>query len=98
MKVLIIEDEKALSESIFAYLQSEHFTCETAPDFESAREKISLYEYACIILDINLPGGSGLVLLRELKTNHNSEGVLIISARNSLDEKILAFDRGLTTT
>jgi len=94
MKVLIIEDEKALSESIFAYLQSEHFTCETALDFESGREKISLYEYACIILDLNLPGGSGLVLLRELKTNHNTEGVLIISARNSLDEKILGLQSG----
>ena len=94
MKVLIIEDEKALSESIFAYLQSEHYTCETALDFESAREKISLYEYACIILDINLPGGSGLVLLRELKSNHNTEGVLIISARNSLDEKILGLRSG----
>jgi DNA-binding response OmpR family regulator len=94
MKVLIIEDEKALSESIFAYLQSEQFTCETALDFESALEKISLYEYACIILDITLPGGSGLELLRELKVNHNAEGVLIISARNSLDEKIQGLRSG----
>jgi DNA-binding response OmpR family regulator len=94
MKVLIIEDEKALSESIFAYLQSEHFTCETAFDFNSALEKISLYEYACIILDITLPGGSGLDLLRELKVNHKADGVLIISARNSLDEKILGLKSG----
>jgi DNA-binding response OmpR family regulator len=94
MKVLIIEDEKALSESIYAYLQSEHFTCETAFDFNSALEKISLYEYACIILDITLPGGSGLDLLRELKLNHKADGVLIISARNSLDEKILGLKSG----
>jgi DNA-binding response OmpR family regulator len=94
MKVLIIEDEKALSESIFAYLQSEHFTCETAFDFKSALEKISLYEYACIILDITLPGGSGLDLLHDLKVNHKADGVLIISARNSLDEKILGLKSG----
>jgi DNA-binding response OmpR family regulator len=94
MKVLIIEDEKALSESILAYLQSEHYTCETALDFKAALEKISLYEYACIILDITLPGGSGLELLRELKVNHKAEGVLIISARNSLDEKILGLKAG----
>jgi DNA-binding response OmpR family regulator len=94
MKVLIIEDEKALSDSIFSYLNTEHFKCETASDFPGAMEKISLYEYACIILDINLPGGSGLDLLRELKSNHKADGVLIISARNSLDEKILGLKTG----
>ncbi len=94
MKVLIIEDEKALSESILGYLQSEHYTCETALDFNAALEKISLYDYACIILDITLPGGSGLELLRELKANQKAEGVLIISARNSLDEKIQGLKSG----
>jgi DNA-binding response OmpR family regulator len=94
MKVLIIEDEKALAESIFDYLHTEHFNCEMAADFAAAMEKISLYEYACIILDIGLPGGSGLDLLRELKANHKSEGILIISARNSLDEKILGLKTG----
>jgi DNA-binding response OmpR family regulator len=94
MKVLIIEDEKALSDSIFDYLNSEHFVCETAPDFPTALEKISLYDYACIILDITLPGGSGLELLRELKTSHKDDGVLIISARNSLDEKIHGLQSG----
>ncbi len=94
MKVLIIEDEKALSDSIFDYLNSEHFVCETALDFQTALEKISLYDYACIILDITLPGGSGLELLRELKTSHKGDGVLIISARNSLDEKIHGLQSG----
>src|SRR5450432_4800472 len=94
MKVLIIEDEKALSESILTYLHSEHYTCETALDFKTAMEKISLYDYACIILDITLPGGSGLEILKELKANRKAEGVLIISARNSLDEKILGLKSG----
>jgi DNA-binding response OmpR family regulator len=94
MKVLIIEDEKDLSESIGAYLKSENFTCEAAFDFREALEKISLYDYACIILDINLPGGSGLNLLKELKRNQKADGVLIISARNSLDDKITGLKSG----
>jgi DNA-binding response OmpR family regulator len=94
MKVLIIEDEKALAESILAYLHSEHYICEMAPDFNTALEKISLYDYACIILDITLPGGNGLDLLRELKANHKAEGVLIISAKNSLDDKVLGLKSG----
>ena len=67
MKVLIIEDEKALSDSIFTYLNSEQYVCEIAADYHSAMSKISQYDYACIILDINLPGGSGLDILKELK-------------------------------
>jgi DNA-binding response OmpR family regulator len=94
MKVLIVEDEKALSESIFSYLNSEQYVCEIAADFPSAMEKISIYDYACIILDINLPGGSGLELLNELKANQKAEGVLIVSARNSLDDKILGLNSG----
>src|SRR5450432_1149806 len=94
MKVLIIEDEKALSESIFAYLHSEHYTCETALDFKTALEKISLYDYACIILDITLPAGNGLNILRELKKNNKADGVIIISAKNSLDDKIEGLNAG----
>lgn len=94
MKVLIIEDEKNLSDSICSYLNNESFTCETALDFNSALEKISLYEYACVILDISLPGGSGLEILKELKANKKAEGVLIISAKNSLDDKVLGLNTG----
>jgi DNA-binding response OmpR family regulator len=57
-------------------------------------EKIGIYDYACIILDINLPGGSGLELLNELKANHKADGVLIVSARNSLDDKIFGLNSG----
>ncbi|RFM27747.1 response regulator transcription factor [Deminuibacter soli] len=88
MKVLVIEDEPALSKSICDYLQDEQFACETAADFHAAMEKITLYDYACIILDITLPGGSGLQLLDELKSSDKNDGVLIISARNSLDDRV----------
>ena len=94
MKVLIIEDEKELSKSICEYLSGEQFITETAFDFHSALEKISLYDYACIILDITLPNGSGLNILKELKLNNKADGVIIISAKNSLDDKIYGLNAG----
>jgi DNA-binding response OmpR family regulator len=94
MKLLIIEDEKELSDSICTYLNSESFICETAYDFTVAMEKISLYDYTCIILDITLPGGNGLDILKELKANNKSDGVLVISARNSVDDKVYGLKTG----
>jgi DNA-binding response OmpR family regulator len=94
MKVLIIEDEKELSDSICTYLNNEHFICEAAYDFHTASEKIHLYDYACIILDITIPNGSGLDILKELKERDKSEGVLIISAKNSLDDKVYGLNLG----
>jgi DNA-binding response OmpR family regulator len=94
MKVLVIEDEKELSKSICQYLSAEYFITETAFDFNSAIEKISLYDYACIILDITLPDGNGLEILKELKANNKADGVIIISAKNSLDDKVLGLKSG----
>ena len=94
MKILIIEDEKELSKSICRYLANEQFITETAFNFNTAIEKISLYDYACIILDITLPDGSGLDILKELKANNKADGVIIISAKNSLDDKIYGLKAG----
>jgi DNA-binding response OmpR family regulator len=94
LKILIIEDEKALSESIAAYLKSEDYLCEVAADYERALDKISLFNYDCILLDITLPGGSGLELLKDLKALHKTDGVLIISAKNSLDDKVTGLKLG----
>lgn len=94
MKVLVIEDEKELAASIITYLNSAQYICETAADFDSAMEKISLYDYACIILDITLPGGNGLDILDELKANGKSDGVLIVSAKNSVDDKVAGLRAG----
>jgi DNA-binding response OmpR family regulator len=88
MKILIVEDEKELSQSICEYLSSEQFICEQAFDYTSAMEKISLYDYACIVLDITLPDGSGMDVLKELKKQNKLDGVLIVSAKNSLDDKV----------
>jgi len=94
MKVLIVEDEVEISKSVCQYLQDEQFICEAAFTFEEAVEKISLYEYACILLDIGLPDGSGLNLLSQLKKDNKNDGVLIISAKNSLDDKITGLRSG----
>lgn len=94
MKLLVIEDEKDLSDSICSYLNSEQFTCETAYDYHAALEKVVINEYACIILDITLPNGSGLDILSHLKTLNKADGVLIISAKNSLDDRIKGLNSG----
>jgi len=94
MKLLIIEDEKGLSDSISQYFADEDFLCDVAYDCHSAIEKIHLNEYVCIILDITLPHGNGLDILKELKKMEKADGVIIISARNSLDDKIVGLQTG----
>lgn len=94
MKLLIVEDEPVLRNSIKQYFSEEGNICEVAADYNSAMEKINVYSYDCILLDIGLPNGNGLKLLQHLKDNGKEEGVLIISARNSLDDKLLGLDLG----
>lgn len=94
MKILVIEDEKGLRESIVTYLKTQDYLCEVAIDFATAIEKIELYDYDCILLDITLPGGSGLSLLKELRTNNKMDAVIIISAKNSIDDKVAGLNLG----
>jgi len=94
MKILIVEDEKELLEAIEVSLSREHFITESAGDFNTAIEKISVYDYDCILLDIMLPGGSGLEVLKHLKVSGKSENVIIISAKDSLDDKVLGLELG----
>lgn len=88
MKILIIEDEEDLLDSMSAYLSAEGYRCEHARDFTSALHKIHDYRYACILLDLMLPGGDGIEILRRLRELGQADGVIIISARNSIDDKI----------
>lgn len=94
MKILIIENEKTLSDSIVTYLKGQDYICEVAADFNTAQEKTELYDYDCILLDITLPGGSGLAILKQLRANNKMDGVLIISAKNSLDDKVAGLTLG----
>jgi DNA-binding response OmpR family regulator len=94
MKILVVEDEAELAQSITSYLKSERYICEVAPNYNAALEKIEEYDYDCILLDITLPGGNGLKLLQELKNNQKSEGVIIISAKHSLEDRITGLNLG----
>ncbi|REC60177.1 DNA-binding response regulator [Chryseobacterium pennae] len=88
MKILIVEDEAELAKSISEYLSLENYLCENAVTFSEAINKIEMFDYDCILLDIMLPDGNGLKILEELKKRNKEDGVIIISAKNALDDKI----------
>ena len=94
MKILVIEDEKELASDIVKYLSEEEYRCETASDFASAKEKVSLYQYDCILLDLMLPGGDGFDILEHLRSQNKQDGVIIISAKNTLEDKIKGLNIG----
>jgi DNA-binding response OmpR family regulator len=94
MKLLIIEDEEGLRESIEEYFAEAGNICEIAATYSAALTKIELYRYDCILLDITLPGGNGISILKKLKENNFTDGVLIISAKNSLDDRLQGLDLG----
>ena len=94
MKLLIIEDEPSLREIMQRALTQERYVVETATNYAEADAKIAAYSYDCILLDIMLPDGNGLQLLQHLKQQRKRENVIIISARDSLDDKVLGLDMG----
>lgn len=94
MKILIIEDEAELLNVINDFLSKEDYLCETADDYFKAEEKIALYKYDIILIDITLPHGNGLELLQSLKKSNPETGTIIISARDSLDDKLHGLDLG----
>ncbi|KAA9340088.1 response regulator transcription factor [Adhaeribacter soli] len=94
MKILVIEDEPEMLENMVTSLQKEKYLVETATTFDDALDKVSIYEYDCILLDISLPGGNGLEILDQLKKLHKTEGVIIVSAKNSLDDKVAGLNLG----
>lgn len=94
MKILVVEDEPSLRELIQKSLEKERIVVEVAPDLFSAIDKVEVYDYDCILLDIMLPDGSGLEVLTRLKELRKKENVIIISAKDSLDDKILGLELG----
>lgn len=94
MKILIIEDNHELAQSMKYYLEGENYICECSHHYNEALEKLSFNSYDCILLDIMLPDGNGLNILNYIKTEKISSGILIISAKNALDDKINGLERG----
>lgn len=94
MKLLIIEDNEDLLENIQTYLKREGYICESARDYQQAFDKVMSYTYDVVLIDIMIPGGSGLQVLRELKSVNPQTGTIIISAKNALDDKIEGLELG----
>ena len=94
MKILVIEDQQELARDIVNYLSEEEYRCETANDFASAKEKVSLYQYDCILLDLMLPGGDGFEILEHLRSQNKQDGVIIISAKNTLENQRVEYRCG----
>ena len=94
MKILVIEDERSLQELIARALLKEHYVVEVASTYGEAWEKLSLFSYDCILLDIMLPGGSGLSVLAHLKRMRKQESVIIISAKDSIEDKVEGLNLG----
>ncbi|MDP4203036.1 MAG: response regulator transcription factor [Bacteroidota bacterium] len=94
MKLLVVEDEDGLRETIVSFLEEEGYQCEQATRLNVALNKVADYEYDCVLVDIGLPDGSGLQLIREIKKIAPTTGVLVISARNSLDDKVAGLELG----
>lgn len=94
MKVLLIEDEHELADSIIQYLKGNDFICEWANTIESANDKISSHFYDCILLDLSLPDGHGFEILKKLKQKNSNEGIIIISAKETLHSKIEGLNLG----
>lgn len=94
MKILIVEDEQDLMVTISTSLAKEHYIIEQANTYAIASEKMAVYNYDCILLDIMLPGGTGLQLLQEMKVLGKEGNVIIISAKDSLDDKLEGLNLG----
>ncbi|MBQ0117581.1 MAG: response regulator transcription factor [Flavobacterium sp.] len=94
MKLLVVEDHNELAQSIKTFFTNENCVCELAPTFDMAQEKIMFFTYDCIVLDLMLPDGNGIDFLKMLRKQNNDTSVIIASAKNSLDFKLLGLDEG----
>lgn len=94
MKILIVEDEPSLLEIMQRFLEKERYVVETVTSINDALMKVSLYNYDCILLDIMLPDGNGLRFLQELKKMNKRENIIIISAKDSVDDKVTGLETG----
>ena len=94
MKILIVEDEHELAQDIVKYLSGQNYVCEVVENYNQATDKIAVYQYDCILLDLMLPDGNGLALLEQLKRENKQDGVIIISAKNSIEDKVKGLQIG----
>lgn len=88
MKILLVEDNLELQELVAQSLTQELFVVERASSMREAKARLDLYAYDCLLLDLNLPDGEGLNLLKYLREEGREEPVLILSARGSVEDRV----------
>jgi len=94
MKILIVEDEKELASSVATFIRQDGYICDMSNNFSDAEDKINLNDYDCAIVDIMLPDGSGLDIIKLIKKLQPECGVIVVSAKNSIDDKIMGLNLG----
>lgn len=94
MKVLFVEDEPVLAEEMLGYFSAQGFLCESAPTYATASEKIDSYNYDVVVIDIGLPDGSGMNLITCVSRQNEETGIMIVSAKNSLNDKLEGLNLG----
>jgi len=94
LKILVIEDERVLAESIVSHLGKEGFVVESVFSYDAAVEKVNIYSYDCVVVDINLPDGTGFDIVEMLKRLESRSGIIIISARDALEDRIRSLEIG----
>ena len=94
MQILIVEDEDSLMESMVSYLELEGFRCEQASSYHEGLCTLDKHDYICMLIDLNLPDGDGLELVKLARQNQNDSGIIIISARSALEERVKGLEQG----
>ena len=94
MKILLIEDEPALQIAVQHYLESEGYAVTTANTYRQGAEKAHDYDYDCLVIDLMLPDGNGLDLVRELKSRQSTAGIIVVTAKDALTDKLTGLDAG----
>ena len=94
MQILIVEDEQSLMESMVAYLEMEGFKCEQASSYHAGLCSLDKHDYICMLIDLNLPDGDGLELVKMARQNQTSSGIIIVSARSALEERVKGLEVG----
>ncbi|AWO01998.1 DNA-binding response regulator [Chitinophaga alhagiae] len=94
MKVLLIEDNLELASSISEFLAREGYICEVSYNIRDAQDKLISFQYDCVLLDIMLPDGNGLQILSFMRQERIQSSILILSAKNSLDDKVAGLEEG----
>jgi DNA-binding response OmpR family regulator len=94
MKILVIEDNTELLHDIKNFLEKEGNICEIAPDYKSAYMKVVIFPYDVLVIDITLPDGNGLDIIKVVKKENIDVGIIIISAKNAVGDKIHGLEIG----